>query len=89
MLEDVQNKITRLIALYEGEKQRADELAESLSKSREDLQDRQRQIAELKDKIENGRLQNAFASGGNQEAKSAIAALIGEIDKCLALLKAD
>ncbi len=89
MLEDVQNKITRLIALYEGEKQRADSLSESLSQCREVMQDQQRQIAELKNKIENGQLQSAFTAGGTPEAKRAIAALVGEIDKCISLLKAD
>jgi len=89
MLEDIQDKITRLIALYEGERQRADSLSESLSKCQETLQDQQRQIAELKNKIANGQLQSAFTAGGTPEAKRAIAALVGEIDKCIALLKGD
>ena len=89
MLEDVKNKITRLIALYEGEKQRADGLSDSLAECRALVQDQQRQIAELKNKIENGQLQSAFTAGGTPEAKRAIAALVGEIDRCIALLKAD
>ena len=89
MLEDIQNKITRLIALYEGEKQRASELEALLSKSRETVQDQQRQIAELKNKIENARLQSAFGAGDSPEAKRAVKALIAEIDKCIALLKGD
>ena len=88
MLEDVQKKITRLIALYEGERQRANELEASLSECQETLQSQKRQIAELKDKIENGRLQSAFTSG-TPEAKKALAALVGEIDKCIELLKAE
>lgn len=89
MLEDIQNKITRLIALYEGEKQRADALDSTLTKCRETMQDQQRQIAELKNKIENVRLQSAFGAGGDPESKRAVKALIGEIDRCIALLKGD
>lgn len=48
MLEDIQDKITRLIALYEGERQRAETLSKELSESRNTLQEQQRQIAELK-----------------------------------------
>lgn len=89
MLEDIQNKITRLIALYEGERQRANELSASLSECREVVQDQQRQIAELKNKIENGQLQSAFTAGGTPEAKRSITALVGEIDKCIAMLKSE
>ena len=35
MLTDLQDKITKLIALYEGEKQRADMLAEDLARREE------------------------------------------------------
>jgi len=89
MLEDIQDKITKLIALYEGEKQRADSLALKLSESTQALQDRQIQIAELKNKIENMELQSAFSASGTPEAKARITALIREIDKCIALLEED
>lgn len=89
MLEDIQDKITKLIALYEGEKQRADSLALKLSESTKALQDRQIQIAELKNKIENMELQSAFTGAGAPEAKARITALIREIDKCIALLEED
>lgn len=89
MLEDLKDKITRLVALYEGEKQRASELEASLSECRGVVQDQQRQIAELKNKIENGQLLSAFTAGGTPEAKRTVTALIGEIDKCIALLKGD
>lgn len=89
MLEDLQKKITRLIALYEGEKGRANALAKELSECRQALQERQRQIAELKDKIEYVQLKSAFTAGGVPEAKSRIAALVKEIDKCIALLEED
>ena len=89
MLEDINDKITKLIALYEGERQRAESLAAELSESRKALQERQIQIAELKNKIENMQLQSAFTAGGTPEAKARITALIREIDKCIALLEED
>lgn len=89
MLEDIQDKITKLIALYEGERQRAETLSKELSESRNTLQEQQKQIAELKKKIEYLQLQNAFASGGVPEAKNRIDSLIKEIDKCIALLEKD
>lgn len=89
MLEDIQDKITRLIALYEGERQWAETLSKELSESRNTLQEQQRQIAELKKKIEYLQLQNGFASGGVPEAKNRIDSLIKEIDKCIALLEKD
>ena len=89
MLEDIQDKISRLIALYEGERQRAESLSLELSKSRETVQDQQRQIAELKNKIDSVQLQSAFTAGGTPEAKARITALVREIDKCITLLEED
>lgn len=89
MLEDIQDKISRLIALYEGERQRAESLSLELSKSRETVQDQQRQIAELKNKIDSVQLQSAFMAEGTPEAKARITALIREIDKCITLLEED
>lgn len=89
MLEDIQDKINRLIALYEGERQRAETLSKELSESRNTLQEQQRQIAELKKKIEYLQLQSAFTPGGVPDAKNRIDSLVKEIDKCIALLEKD
>ncbi len=88
MLE-IEKKITKLIELYEGERQRADSLSLELSQSRETVLDQQRQIAELKTKIDSVQLQSAFGAGGGPEAKARLTALIREIDKCIALLEED
>ncbi len=89
MLEDIQDKINKLIELYEGERQRAASLSNELSESRQVVQDQQRQIAELKNKIESVQLQSAFTAGGTPEAKARLSALIREIDKCITLLEED
>lgn len=88
MLEDVRSNITRLIALYEGEKKRADDALALLDKSRDEVEACKKQIAELNRQIDNQRLTSAFAAeGGNPEAKQRLTRLIAEIDKCIALLE--
>lgn len=88
MLEGVRQKITQLISLYEGEKQRADELAARLSAREEEVEAYRKQITELNRKIDNLKLSGAFTSGaGNAAAKERIEKLIREIDKCIGLLE--
>ena len=88
MLEDIRNDITRLIALYEGEKQRSDELAIRLQQSEEAAKNYREQIGQLTRQIDNLKLSSAFSSAGsNQEARARIDKLIAEIDKCIKLLE--
>ena len=88
MLEEVRKDIARLVALYEGEKRRADDLSAALQGSREELETCRKQIAELNRQIDNQRLTSAFLAGGsNSAAKDRLTRLIGEIDKCIALLE--
>lgn len=88
MLEDIKANITRLIALYENEKQRADSLQARLAESEATAEARKMQITELNGQIENLKLSMAFtASGDNAAAKDSIAKLIREIDKCIKLLE--
>jgi len=88
MLEDLRNHISKLIALYEGEKQRADALAVSLEESHKAEQGYKEQIAELNRQIDNQRLTSAFMAGTSEaDAKARLTKLIGEIDKCIKLLE--
>lgn len=88
MLTDLQDKITKLIALYEGEKQRADMLAEDLAKREETVAALKKQIAELNRQTDNQRLLSAFTSEGrNPVARERLNKLIREIDKCISLLE--
>ena len=89
MLEDVRSNINRLIALYEGERKRADDALALLDKSKSDIEACKKQIAELNRQIDNQRLTSAFTSeGGNADAKLRLTKLIAEIDKCISLLEA-
>ena len=89
MLEDVRTSIAKLIALYEGEKKRADDTQALLDKSKSEIEACKKQIAELNRQIDNQRLTSAFTSeAGNTEAKQRLTKLITEIDKCISLLEA-
>lgn len=88
MLEEIKNNIDKIIALYETQKQRADELDCQLSKSREELAACKEQINELKKQIDSLKLTGAFTStGDNSAAKERIDKLVYEIDKCIAYLE--
>lgn len=89
MLEQIRTYVNKLIALYEGEKKRADDNAALLSQTRNELETCKKQIADLNRQIDNQRLTSAFASAeGNPEAKQRLTKLIAEIDKCIDLLEA-
>ena len=88
MLEDIRSNFTRLIALYESEKERADALASRLAESTAEVENCRMQITELNAQIDNLRLMSAFSgSGDNQLAKERITKLIREIDNCIKLLE--
>lgn len=88
MLEDIKTNITRLIALYEGEKQRADALESSLRGSEALIEQYKAQITDLNSKIDNLKLSMAFTGRGDNElAKARIEKLIREIDKCIKMLE--
>lgn len=88
MLEGIKQNVTKLIALYEGEKQRADALEAELSASRSEAGAYRKQITDLNRKIDNIKLSGAFSSeGGNPVAKERLEKLINEIDKCIRLLE--
>ena len=89
MPEDLRSNITRLIALYEGEKKRADDAEAQLAERNKEIASCNLQIAELNRQIDNQRLTSAIsAAGDNPEAKQRLTKLIAEIDKCIALLEA-
>ena len=88
MLEDIRSNFTRLVALYESEKERADALASRLAESVAEVESCRMQITELNAQIDNLRLMSAFSgSGDNQLAKERITKLIREIDNCIKLLE--
>lgn len=88
MLESLRQNITKLIALYEGEKQRAGELSAKLSAAEEQNEAYRKQITDLTRKIDNLRLEGALSSkGGNAAARERIEKLIREIDKCIGLFE--
>lgn len=89
MLEDIQKYISELIALYESERSRADDLSLRLSDANEDIRTLREQIVELNRQIDNMSLSQAFMAGGdNTMARERIDRLIKDIDKCIRQLEA-
>lgn len=88
MLEDIKSNIAKLVALYEAERQRADDLAGRLAASEEKCLQYKEQITDLNQQIDNLELMHAFqAAGDPTESKERIAKLIREIDRCIKLLE--
>ena len=89
MLENVKQKITRLIAAYETEKTERMKLQAELEQCRQDNETYTKQIIELKRQIDNQKLAEAFMAGGtdSSEAKKKIDRLIKEIDRCISLME--
>ena len=89
MVENIKHNFERLIALYEGEKQKNAKLAAQLQEYRQAAQSGEQQITDLKRQIENLKLAGAFTGNGGSSAvaKEKIDKLIREIDKCISFLE--
>ena len=87
MLDELRQKITRLIAAYDSEKAECDRLRAALEKSMKQNEAYEQQIIELERQIDNQKLAGAFLNGNNAESKKRIDRLIKEIDKCISLME--
>lgn len=88
MVEDIKSYISRLIALYETQKERAEFLSAGLAKKEEEILGYREQIADLNQQIDNLALKDGFVSGSDSvQARERIDGLIREIDKCIRLLE--
>lgn len=89
MLEDIQKNFERLIALYEGEKEKNNSLTSKLQASESSNQSYRERITELEKQIDNLKLAEAFLtpSGSSDGAKEKLDKLIKEINKCISMLE--
>ena len=85
MLEGLKRNINSLLALYEGEKERADALEAELEALRGEVGTYRKQITDLNRKIDNIKLSGAL--GGAAASKERLGKLISEIDACIRLLE--
>ncbi|MCQ2149516.1 MAG: hypothetical protein MJY45_04050 [Bacteroidales bacterium] len=89
MIQDIKLRFERLIALYEAQKERSENLSSELVRCRESNEALVKQNADLKNQIDKLKLSAAFRAndGSASEAKERIERLVGEIDKCISLLE--
>ena len=87
MLDTVKQKITKLIAAYEGQKAECARLSAELEQYKKQNEAYAQQIIELERQIDNQKLAGAFLCGDNTESKKKIDRLIREIDKCITLME--
>lgn len=89
MLEGIKDNFEKLIALYETERERNEELTARLEEALTCCDTYRKQIEELESKIDKLKLTEAFMSPGGHSAgaKNKIDKLIKEIDKCISLLE--
>ena len=89
MFEDLRRNIERLIALYEAERQRKEQLAQELAESRAAVETCRKKIAELERQVDNLKLTQAFTApeGGNAAAKEKVEKMIRQLDRCIARLE--
>ena len=78
MLEDIQKNFERIIALYEGEKEKNSNLLSKLAESENANESYRKQITELERQVENLKLAEAFLmpAGSADEAKGRISSLL-------------
>lgn len=89
MLEDIKKNIERLIALYEGERQRNRKLLSDLGDRDAEIAAYRKQIADLERQVDNLKLTEAFLApaGSDSSAREKIDRMITSIDRCISLLE--
>lgn len=89
MIEDLHKGIETLIALYEAQKRRGDELSAKLLLAEAEIRKYKDDKAELTDKVNKLELAGAFSSSSVDvaDAKKRIDALLEQIDKCIKMLE--
>lgn len=89
MLETIRQKIIRLIASYEKEKNERIRLQDELEKSRAQNETYRKQITELERQIDNLKLTEAIKGNAinGTEAKKKVDSLLKEIDRCIKLIE--
>jgi len=89
MLETIRQKIIRLIASYEKEKNERIRLQDELEKLRVQNETYRKQITELERQIDNLKLTEAIKGNAinGTEAKKKVDSLLKEIDRCIKLIE--
>ena len=87
MINELKEKIRKLIALHEGSKQEKIQLQEDNNKLRNQLKQKEAEYTNLKEKYSRLELAKGLASSeSTHDAKIKINRIVREIDNCIALL---
>lgn len=89
MLEGLNEKIKKLIALYETERARCADLSQRLERAEIGLAESRTEIEKLNKKIAGMQLSGALGASeaASPASKEVLEKLISEIDRCIALLE--
>lgn len=89
MLQNLENNIHTLIAAYEAQKKRADDLQKELDSMRASQEEAKKKVKELEGENDSLSLRSAFIgeAADKTQARRKVQSLIEQIDRALELLK--
>ena len=89
VVESIENKVNKIISLYNSLKKEKEEILEENTKLRSDISERDKSIKSLEEKINLLRISKSVGAldvEKNMESRRKINEYVREIDKCIALL---
>ena len=88
LLVELDEKIQRLMTLYESEKAENQSLKKDLEQKQNELMRSHKNLVDLQNKFDHLRMARVFniTKEDSQESKNKLSKLLREIDKCIALL---
>jgi predicted nuclease with TOPRIM domain len=87
VLNELHDKIERLIELYTASREKGRSLEAEVSRLQQQARESRGEIKRLSEEVKGLKVAAAFATGeGNREARARIGQLAREVDKCITLL---
>ena len=89
VVESIENKVNKIISLYNSLKKEKEEILEENTKLKSDISERDKSIKSLEEKINLLRISKSVGAldvEKNMESRRKINEYVREIDKCIALL---
>ena len=89
LVENIENKVSKLIQLYQSVQKEKEEILTENNKLESDLSDKEKTIKRIEEKIKLLRITKSVSAQDderNKESRQKINEYVREIDKCIALL---